>query len=326
MAAMGIGFCCRLIEANFPDLDRCFESINRWLPTLSAVLPVNPYHELRRAVDFLAGKLQGADKNPQQRLSRYEIRQLVSESHLGVAADNAIAEAEGFTAWYAAGVVLGEYCSQICEEGRGSGKRKLVRYEPYLPHLDDFVRTQPSGFLAASPMLRTLTAGLPKGPTLNKLIGSLDRGLQSSLRQQATQGDAEAIAWHLFDHMMIQLSSPAKTANSQHDVVPSEIANESSVVPTSPRLRSVHGEWAHKDPPPANRGWLGPVPGTLTWIAKELAIDPKTLKRRNENGSLWVRTITGKTFELWTQDPAEHNKLWNAANRRDSEAVKKTKS
>ncbi len=77
------------------------------------------------------------------------------------------------------------------------------------------------------------------------------------------------------------------------------------------------GGWKHCGPPPAGQHWRGPTRGSGKWLAAALEIDYKTLKRRDANGSLWVRPIDGKTLDLWTQSIADDDKLLTAKKKLD---------
>jgi hypothetical protein len=77
------------------------------------------------------------------------------------------------------------------------------------------------------------------------------------------------------------------------------------------RPRAERGSWAAATRPPKDQGWHGPVTGPITWLAKELKIAYKTLKRRHGK-TIWVQYIDGTQFDLWTNVESEYRKIWLA--------------
>jgi hypothetical protein len=71
---------------------------------------------------------------------------------------------------------------------------------------------------------------------------------------------------------------------------------------SKPRPR---GEWAHKEPPPQEGNWAGPITDSLTKLAKYCKCDERTLREMDHNDMLWVCKVHGKRYSVWFKNQSE---------------------
>jgi len=69
--------------------------------------------------------------------------------------------------------------------------------------------------------------------------------------------------------------------------------------------RRERGSWAHKEPPPVEERWWGPITSTKAQLAAAMGISEDTLEERNKKGSIWVRMVHGKAWACSFRTKAE---------------------
>lgn len=78
-----------------------------------------------------------------------------------------------------------------------------------------------------------------------------------------------------------------------------QIEDMSSVSEVPTQQRAHRRRWWHVDPPDPQRYSCGRMMGTLKELANAIDVNPKTLRKMNQDGVVWIRNIHGKLWEIW---------------------------
>jgi hypothetical protein len=69
-------------------------------------------------------------------------------------------------------------------------------------------------------------------------------------------------------------------------------------------------KWWHDDPPDPQKYSGGRMEGTLKQLAHNVGVDPKTLRKMNRDGVVWIRRIHGTLWESSFSSAADYKRAY----------------